>query len=226
MSTPKSGFNGASGAPVPQDEADAFVKLAATSSKIAISARIAEHGSAIVEQMDSAGRTPMTAAAETGHKEVMGLLMDAGARIDTPDARGNTPLMIAVRHNQVATVNFLLDRGAKINATNNQGQSALMLAVTHRNSSVTRGPTTMPRRKMEIIRILIDRDASFDIEDTKGNTAESWARKQGYRALADMLVREADSRRQAKAADIAMFSEGLPEDITVRRLRYKMNGPG
>jgi uncharacterized protein len=226
MSMSAPGFNKAAQAGILQDDVNDFVKLAAVSSKVAVSSRIAEHGPGIVTRMDSAGRTPMTAAAETGHKEVMDLLIDAGAGINAPDAKGNTPLIIAVRHNQVATVNFLLERGANINATNNDGQSALMLAVTHRNSSGTRGPTTMPRRKTEIIRALIERDARFDIEDAKGYTAESWARRQGYRALAEMLVREAESRRQLREADIAVFSDGLPQNITVHRIRYKDKGPG
>ena len=58
--------------------------------------------------------TPLFWAAQEGHTEIAGLLLDAGANVNFTDSEGFTPLKQAVGESHLATVELLLLRGADI----------------------------------------------------------------------------------------------------------------
>jgi ankyrin repeat protein len=61
------------------------------------------------------------------HLEIISLLLDHGANIETRNANGETPLIAASVAGHLDTVSLLLDRGAEVNARNNDGKTALMI---------------------------------------------------------------------------------------------------
>ena len=74
--------------------------------------------------MDVEGVTPLIAAAEGGHFEVVRLLVDAGADLNRSDSSGFTPVMGAARAGHPGIVKFLLDRGADLEAVDKYGKNA------------------------------------------------------------------------------------------------------
>src|SRR5690606_1730109 len=68
-------------------------------------------------------------AAVRGDVEILGLLLDAGADVDSPNADGQTALMVLARTENVAAARLLLERGADVDAVEQRkGQTALMWA--------------------------------------------------------------------------------------------------
>ncbi|MGH8056504.1 MAG: ankyrin repeat domain-containing protein [Candidatus Entotheonellia bacterium] len=67
------------------------------------------------------GVTPLLAAAEAGHLQVVRLLVDAGADVNRADATGFTPLMGAVGAGHRKMVAYLLQRGARPDAVDVRG---------------------------------------------------------------------------------------------------------
>ena len=67
-------------------------------------------------------------AAENGHKEIVELLIRAGADKDLQDKDGSTPLHRAARTGHKEIVELLMRTGAVINQSNNEGKTALDVA--------------------------------------------------------------------------------------------------
>lgn len=96
-----------------------------------------------VEQRDAQGRTALLLAVvgsynvlgdtiqqgvENSHDEVVGLLLEAGAAIDTSDNSGMTPLMRAAGWRQDVILSRLLKSGARVDAVDRAGRTALTWA--------------------------------------------------------------------------------------------------
>jgi ankyrin repeat protein len=85
-----------------------------------------------VSLKDKDGRTPLYLAAESADGDIVKLLLDKGAKIDTKDDKsGFTALHHAARFGNKNTAEFLIARGADINAKDKQGQTPLQVAVNH-----------------------------------------------------------------------------------------------
>ena len=72
-------------------------------------------GKGLINELGSAGFTPLHVAVQSGHDTVTRLLLDMGAKINLAQKDGRTPLYIACMSGHESTVLLLLDRGAKIN---------------------------------------------------------------------------------------------------------------
>jgi ankyrin repeat protein len=88
-----------------------------------------EHHPDLVFSKDNDGRTPLHAAAMTGHKDVAELLLAKGADVNARDNHGGTPLHAAAMTGHKDVVELLLAKGANINARRNDGMTSLHLAV-------------------------------------------------------------------------------------------------
>jgi len=75
-------------------------------------------------------------ASSNGHKDIVQLLLDAGADVDSKDIYGWTALMWALLYGHKDIVQWLLDAGADVNAKNTYGQTALMWASSNGHKDV------------------------------------------------------------------------------------------
>jgi hypothetical protein len=85
-----------------------------------------------LEPRDGTNRTPLHAAAEKGHPEVMESLLARGADKEARDSLGRTPLLIGVDRGCPETVQCLLARGADPNVKDSYSWTPLHLAAMHR----------------------------------------------------------------------------------------------
>lgn len=68
--------------------------------------------SRLVNAQGSVGSVPLHQAAETGDDEMINLLLDHGAHIETKNSRGLTPLFVAIECGHATTIRLLLLAGA------------------------------------------------------------------------------------------------------------------
>jgi ankyrin repeat protein len=76
------------------------------------------------------GWTPLHYAASKGHREMMRLLLENDAYIDSESANGTTPLMMAAFSKSPLAVKLLLEEGADPTLVNNGNASALDIATS------------------------------------------------------------------------------------------------
>ena len=75
--------------------------------------------------------TPLHAACKNGHKGLVELLLEYGARADQAAAKGVTPLRLAVELPNAAILTLILEKGrADLNAVDEDGNTALMKATS------------------------------------------------------------------------------------------------
>ena len=67
---------------------------------------------------------------------VVSLLLDAGADVDTEDRKGRTVLHLVAAHGDLKAVDLLLSRGAAVNVVDAQGLTPLHLAVREGHAAV------------------------------------------------------------------------------------------
>lgn len=79
--------------------------------------------------VDVEGVTPLIAAAEMGHFQVVRLLVDAGADVDRSDSSGFTALMGAARSGHAGMVKFIMEHGANLDAVDSSGKAAMTHAI-------------------------------------------------------------------------------------------------
>ena len=99
---------------------------------------------------------PLMEAVRGGHKEVVCILLDAGALVNEADKYGITPLHLAADHGQIDIVKILLDSGADVNKASASGNTPLHLGVRNGHD--------------EVIQLLLKGGARVDAEDEYGCT--------------------------------------------------------
>ena len=85
---------------------------------------------------DDAGLTPLHLSAMHCHTNVVTLLLDKGAKIDSQAKDGTTPLHLAAQEGCADAVTLFLARGAQVNARDNQKRTPLVRAQQWHEDSI------------------------------------------------------------------------------------------
>ncbi|KAH8763942.1 hypothetical protein F5882DRAFT_453250, partial [Hyaloscypha sp. PMI_1271] len=162
-----------------------------------------------IEATDSHYRqTALSWAAENGHKAVVELLLEKGAKIKAKDKHSQTALLRATEGGHEAVVELLLEKGAEIEAADKYGQTALLQAARNGHEAIVElllekgaeieakddtGQTALLQatwnRDEAIINLLLDKGAEIEAKDEFGRTALLEAAECGYEAIIDLLLK-------------------------------------
>ena len=120
-------------------------------------------------------------AGAEGLLHILRLAIAAGADTRLTNRFGGTALIPAAERGHVAVVEELLTHSdVDVNHINNLGWTALLEAIVLSDG----GP-----KHQQIVRLLIDHGADVDIADKEGVSPLQHARRRGYAAIADILLR-------------------------------------
>ena len=87
-------------------------------------------------QINQPGWTALHYAAVKGNLEIISLLLEHSAYIDTESPNKTTPLMIAVRSGKSEAITLLLDEGADATVKNQLGMTALDFALKYEKKEI------------------------------------------------------------------------------------------
>lgn len=154
-----------------------------------------------VHAVDSGRRTVLMFG--TKHPEVLRLLLKAGAKVNAQSEYGRTALMSAARGSKedaLEAVDLLLEAGAEVDAKARQKETALIYALDQTGpnmavvkrlieagadvNTVTHGQSPLMAavrsRRVEPIKLLLEKGAKVDTQDQKGRTALIFAMQSTY----------------------------------------------
>ena len=121
-------------------------------------ADIAARGTLTIDGEVIEGCAPLWAAAASGRLDVVKLLIERNADVDSRTLTGSTPLRVAAHEGHLDVVGCLVESGADVNARLSRDNSTpLMVACSWGHSSVAT--------------YLINKGAIMDLQDKDGNTA-------------------------------------------------------
>ena len=121
-------------------------------------------------------RTPLFLSSIIGHREVVELLLDAGAEVDKTDEKGQSPLYASSVRGRKDVVKLLLDAGAEVDKmTDRDGCTPLVAASSEGHR--------------EVVKLLLDGGAEVDKADNAGRMplfhAGSWDHTEVVQVLLD-----------------------------------------
>lgn len=165
---------------------DAALRRAARDGNAAKAKSLIARG-ARVDAADEDGWTPLLWAAAHGDREVVGVLLDAGANPGavTTEKRQDA-LTLAAQWNRAEVVSYLIRRGASVNRRDTIGWTPLMWASL--------------KGRTPVVAALLDGGAPIETLDAAGNTPLILAARQG-RADTVKLLLARGARRGARDAD-------------------------
>ena len=110
----------------------------------------------LLNEINTAGLTPLLLAVNTDNNAVASLLLEAGAELAQTDTRGNTAMHLASQRNNRKLVEYLLNHNnTALDPVNHLGQTPLHVAIETLNP--------------QIAGILINAGASLNRKDSRGN---------------------------------------------------------
>uniref|UniRef100_A0A8D2Q744 [histone H3]-lysine(9) N-methyltransferase n=1 Tax=Varanus komodoensis TaxID=61221 RepID=A0A8D2Q744_VARKO len=153
-------------------------------------------------------RSPLHAAAESGHVDVCHMLVQAGANIDNCSQDQRTPLMEAAENNHLETVKYLIKAGALVDPKDAEGSTCLHLAAKKGHYDVVQyllsneqvdvncqddgGWTPMiwatEYKHVELVKLLLAKGSDINIRDNEENICLHWAAFSGCVDIADILL--------------------------------------
>lgn len=152
-------------------------------------------GGNVNEKDENYGKiTPLFIAVENGNIEMVQLLLNFGAKVNTRSQSRQTPLMQLDGDATAEIVNTLVGRGAKLNVSDEDGNTALILAAENASTDVIRalidagadvslankeGVTALmnaaDRGNIETVRLLLNAGANVNAKDKEGDNAWEYA---------------------------------------------------
>ena len=119
-------------------------------------------------------RTAMHAAALEGNTDILSLLFEHDAVVDSRDEDDSTPLHLASYDGRLSAGQYLLDHSADINARDKNGFTPLFDAAREGH--------------VEVTQMLLERGAVIDARDDDGKTSLHWAVERGKIEVARLLL--------------------------------------
>lgn len=117
--------------------------------------------------------TPLLAAADGGHKNIVEILIANGSEVNAKDEEGETAMMHAVRKGHKETFEMLIAKGADVNLKNNKEFTAMMLAAAAGHK--------------DFVETLIAKGGDVNAEGAEGVTALMVAKLNKHEDIAKML---------------------------------------
>jgi ankyrin repeat protein len=119
-------------------------------------------------------QTALMLAAFNGHTKLVEMLINHGGNVNHLDTTNRTALMYCSSGPFPETVQLLIDKGAKVNIIdNNEKWTALMFAAAEGQANN--------------VKLLLEHNADWKLKDIDGDTAASFATKNGHKQVADMI---------------------------------------
>ena len=169
-------------------------------------------------------RTALMIASEYGHTEIVRLLLDRGADINSQDNSGDTALIKKSAHGKGDMAEFLLDIGADPNIENIKGDTALMNAARYSNSILNLAEGT---DYIKVVELLLRHGADPNIRNWNGKTASMIAEREGADDIARLIQDHFRLQKARQRLAFATFLLGddtpmddLDQDVTSRMANY------
>ena len=151
--------------------------------------------------------SPLMAAALGGQCEVVKLLLERGANIETKDEYGNTPLIKAAATGQVDVIKLLLAQGANVNARNVHRKTTIEKAawwghadavkaladggadINARDDPADRTPLMHAAQmgRLEAVKALLEKGANVNATDRDGRTALTFSQGKDIEKIEKVL---------------------------------------
>ncbi|KAF4340691.1 beta transducin [Fusarium beomiforme] len=153
-----------------------FIPLlwAAANGKDYFARLLLERGAAIEAKESDNGDTALILAARYGHRSMVELLLQFGAKINVRSAEGDTALAVAAHRGHASLVQYLIEVGADIELRNINGNTPLAIAARKGNE--------------DVIRVLLDQGANIEVKNRWGDTPLSRAASNGHQRVVAMLI--------------------------------------
>ena len=130
-------------------------------------------------------RTPLHEAAMGGHRDIVQLLLEKNAEIETTDSFEQTPLHLAATGGHRDIVQLLLEKNAKIETRHNFGETPLHAAAR-------------PGYR-DVVQLLLEKNAQIEATDTWGQAPLHLAAENGHRDVVQLLL-EMNAEIEAKSS--------------------------
>lgn len=132
-----------------------------------------------LDKRDVQGATPLHYASAKGSRDIVKLLLDAGADPSIPDNQSRTALHLACQIGNKDIIRLLWEKGAELNGTDKEGSTPLIYAAKYGRS--------------EVCRFLLELGADKTLTDEDGHNAFDYAASNGMR---DVIALLEDEQRQ------------------------------
>ena len=156
----------------------------------------------------SRNHTALHCAVERKHADVVQVLIDAGADIETKNDEGRSPLHFASFSGELTTVNMLVKAGADVCATDARRDTCLIIAAYYGHTDTVRYLVSLPevdlthhgsrnhtalhcaveRKHADVVQVLIDAGADIETKNVQGCSPLHLASISGELTTVKMLV--------------------------------------
>ncbi len=181
----------------------------------------------------------LTTAAREGYRDIVTLLLDAGAGVNTPDKGGGTALIRAVENGHTDMIRLLLAEGADANVTdasfsvlvylllsnkyNEQEKNELVGILVKAGMDLKKDPASLRIAAGEgyrdIVKLLLDAGVGVNTRDKDRNTALIAAADRGHTDIVkSLLAKGADINLQAgfdKNSALIKAADGGRKDVVI-----------
>lgn len=127
-------------------------------------------------------RFPLMAACRNGHLEMVKLLIDRGAQVNSRNVHG-TPLSNAAETDQIEVMKYLIEKGANVDGKDDR---------YYRWTPLMRAAAA---GSLEALILLLNNGANPDFKDTGGDTPTSIAQERGHSKVVEFLKKNARNNK-------------------------------